>query len=129
MQDSGECAGQCNRDSARNATTHHLAAESIRLLATRVVLHPSEDIPQEIRRHQWSALNVPLLWAAAEGNNENPVVQWVVEESERISTVTVAGLQMSGRDAAISGWESVRDALQAMGIRSREGLAEWIRDL
>ena len=114
--------GQC----AERHHAVHLAAESIRLLATRVGPHPSEDIPQEIRRHQWSAMNVPLLWAAAEGNNENLVVQWVVEESERISTVTVAGIQMSGRDAAISGWESLRDALQAMGIRSREGLAEWI---
>ena len=113
--------GQC----AERHHAVHLAAESIRFLATRVGPHPSEDIPQEIRRHQWSALNVPLLWAAAEGNNENPVVQWVVQESERISTVSVAGTQMSGRDAAISG-ESLRDALQAMGIRSREGLAEWI---
>ena len=64
--------GQC-------AERHHavyLAAESIRLLATRVGPHPSEDVAQDIRRHQWSE-NVPLLWAAAEGNNGNPLVQYL----------------------------------------------------
>ena len=33
---------------------------------------------------------------------------------------------MSGLDAAVTGWESLRDVLHSRGIRSREGLAEWI---
>ena len=91
--------------------TVHVAAESIRLLALRVGPHDSEDIPREIRRHQWSALNVPWLWSAAEGDFDNPVVRWLVEESERVPTVIVAGVQMSGLDAAVTGWESFRDVL------------------
>ena len=69
--------------------TAHVEAESIRLLALVVGPHDSQDIPREIRRHQWSALNVLLLWSAAEGDFDNPVVRWLVEESERVPTVIV----------------------------------------
>ena len=33
---------------------------------------------------------------------------------------------MSGFDAAVAGWESLRDVLHSIGTRSREGLVEWI---
>ena len=48
------------------------AAQSIRRLASRVGPVIGEGIPREIRRHQWSALNVPLLWAAAEDDRLCP---------------------------------------------------------
>ena len=105
--------------------TVRVAAESIRLLAPRVGRNPSQD-PRQIR-HQWSALNVPLMWSAAEGDINNPVVRWIVKRvHKRVPTVIVAGVQMSGHDAAATGWESLRDVLHSRGIRSREGLAEWI---
>ena len=62
---------------------HHtvrVAAESIRLLTARVGPNPSQDIPRQIRRHQWSALHVLLWWSAAEGDINNPVVRWIVKE-------------------------------------------------
>ena len=73
-----------------------------------------------------SALNVPLLLSAEEQDIDNPVVRWLVEESQCVPTVIVAGVQMSGFHAAVTGWESLRDVLHSRGIRSREGLAEWI---
>ena len=81
----------------------HVAAESIRLLATRVDPTSVGEIPREIRRHQWSALNVPLLWAAAEGDANNPMVRWLVGAAERVPRVVVAGVDMSGADAAVIG--------------------------
>ena len=52
------------------------AAQSIRRLASRVGPMIGEGIPREIRRHQWSALNVPLLWAAAEDDRLCPKSRW-----------------------------------------------------
>ena len=85
-------AMQCERRDVRSE------AESIRLLAERVGPVHTEDIPMEIRRHQWSALNLPLLWAAVEGSDEHPFVGWLVDVSERVTSVHGAGVTMRGRD-------------------------------
>ena len=49
-----------------------VVGESIRRLASRVVFIEGEDIPRAIRRHHWSALNVPVLWSAAEDDGRCP---------------------------------------------------------
>ena len=36
------------------------------------------EIPRAIRRHQWSALNVPLIWSASCGDRNNPVLLWLM---------------------------------------------------
>ena len=41
-----------------------------------------EGIPREVRDHQWSALNVPLLWAAAEDDRLCPMILWLREVSQ-----------------------------------------------
>ena len=61
-----------------------VAAESIRRLASRVGPTSGEGIPREIRRHQWSALNVPLLWAAAEDDRLCPLIQWLREKAQSL---------------------------------------------
>ena len=38
----------------------------------------------------------------------------------------MAGIDMTGQVAAAIGWEALRDALHARGIRSHEDFAEWI---
>ena len=38
--------------------------------------HSAGVIPREIRRQQWSFLNIPLMWAAATGDRSNVVLQW-----------------------------------------------------
>ena len=55
-----------------------------------------------------------------------PVLQWLLEVSATIPTVTVTGIDMSGPTEAATGWEALRDALHFRGVRSREDLAEQI---
>ena len=44
-------------------------------LASRIgPVHNDQGVPSLILRQQWSALNVPLMWAAAAGDRENPVL-------------------------------------------------------
>ena len=43
------------------------AIDVITSIAARVgFLHDDQEIPRTIQRQQWSAFNIPLLWAAAE---------------------------------------------------------------
>ena len=102
------------------------AAESIRRLAHRVGPLNGDEIPREIRRHQWSALDVPLLWAAAEDDDQCPVMLWLAELCHAIPSVTVAGVELGSVDALAVGWQSLRDVMRSMGIQSREQFAEWI---
>ena len=104
------------------------AAQSIRRLASRVGPVIGEGIQREIRRHQWSALNVPLLWAAAEDDRLCPMIQWLLEVSQSLPMVPVAGVQMAGPDAVMTGWESLRDVMRSIEIRSREQFEEWIHN-
>ena len=113
----------------RQHATHRqaqVAAESIRLLAERIGPWQEGEIPRAIRRHQWSALFVPLIWSASCGDRNNPVLLWLMEASSVISNVAVTGVEMTGSEAVATGWEALRDVLRSRGIRSREDLAEWI---
>ena len=69
---------------------------------------------------------MPLLWAAVEGDANNPMVRWLVGAAKRVPRVVVAGVDMSGADASVIGWETLRDVLHARGLRSRKDMAEWI---
>ena len=103
-----------------------VAADSIRLLADRLGPCDTADIPRAIRRHQWSAMNVSLMWAAAAGDRSHPVLQWWLEVSATIPEMTVVGIDMTGQVAVTIGWEALRDALRSRGTRSHEDLADWI---
>ena len=43
------------------------------------------------------------------------MVRWLVEGAERVPRVAVAGVDMSGVDAAVIGWEKLPDVLHARG--------------
>ena len=64
------------------------------------VLRTEDSIPRTTRRQQWSALNVPLMWSAAEGNRGCSVLEW------QVSSFNVAGEEVSGRGAALIGWDA-----------------------
>ena len=98
------------------------AAESIRRLASRVVF----KIPRAIRRQHWSALNVPLLWAAAEDDRRCPMIVRLMEVTQTVPNVVVAGVPMAGPDAVMAGWDALRNSMRRMGIGFREQFAEWI---
>ena len=67
-------------------------------------------IPKGIRRHQWSALIVPLLWAAAENDS------------------VVAGSFLISPHGADDGLGVVRDVMRSIEIRFREKFEEWIHN-
>ena len=54
------------------------------------------------------------------------MLSWLIEFSDRVQNVCVAGIEMTGPEAVVVGWEALRRAMQEIGIRTREGLAEWI---
>ena len=82
-------------------------------------------IPGEIRRQQWSFLNILLMWAAATGDRSNVVLHWLAASAQNTS-VPVCGASLPGNEAVMTGWDSLHGAMQVLGIRSRKGLAEWV---
>ena len=105
----------------------HKAAQVVRNLADRVGhVNGSQDVPRAIRRQQWSPFNVPLMWAAAAGDDTCPVLQWLASAAQHVESMFVAGSIVSGHDAAVVGWEALSEVMRSWDIRSREDLSEWI---
>ena len=99
----------------------------IRTVVERVgPINPEMDIPRRLRRQQWSALNVPLMWSAAEGNRQCAMLEWLVSRAEQLPPMNFCGEQVPGREVATMGWEVLHNAMRSWGIESREGLSEWI---
>ena len=99
----------------------------IRHLARRVsALPPQDGIPRQVQRQQWSALFVPLMWAAADDEGSCPLLEWLAMTAEVVTDVPVAGALVGGRYAVQAAWESLCRAYRSWGIHSREDLAEWI---
>ena len=83
----------------REAMRHHAHDESrevrrardmVRSLADRVGrADPNAGvIPREIRRQQWSFLNIPLMWAASSGDRSCAVLQWLARASHPAITAS-----------------------------------------
>ena len=67
------------------------------------VLSTEDGIPRTIRRQQRSALNVPLIWSAAEGHRGCAVLQWLISKAQQVPSVCVAGEEVSGRKPVLTG--------------------------
>ena len=105
----------------------HAAAQVVRNLAHRTgPVDPDGDIPRTIRRQQWSAFNVPLVWAAASGDQECLLLQWLCQAASKGPPVQVAGIDVRGEDAVLIGWKALLETMQSWSIRSLEDLSEWI---
>ena len=104
------------------------AMEIVQSLAQRVgrVDLRAGFVPREIRRQQWSFLKIPLMWAASSGDSSCAVLQWLADSAQNVS-ISVGGDSMSGRDAVMAAWDALHAAMRAWGIRSREGLSEWVQ--
>ena len=69
-------------------------------LASRIgLLRDDHGVPRPILRQQWSVFNVPLMWAAAAGVRESPVLLWLADAFDRAGNVSVAGVDRVGHDA------------------------------
>ena len=55
--------------------------------AKRVGIVDGQEIPRKIRRQQWSVLNVPLLWTAAENDKRCPMILWLVDVTQTVPNV------------------------------------------
>ena len=51
------------------------------------------------------------------------MLSWLIEFSDRVQNVCVAGIEMTGPEVVVVGLEALRRAMQEIGIRTREGLA------
>ena len=109
------------------ARTVDAASEFIRRLVERV--GPIEDgVPREIRGQQWSVFNVPMMWTAAEGDQECAVLNWISTISDRLPPVQTFLGEMTGREAAHVGGAHFTQQWRSWGINSREDLSEWIHN-
>ena len=103
------------------------ATQVFRHLAERVgPVDPQGEIPRAIRRQHWSAVYVPLMWAAACGDRECP--QWLGHAASGGPPIVVGGVEMAGEDAVYAGWDALRETMSSWGIETREDLSEWIHN-
>lgn len=102
------------------------AANVIHELAVRIGPEVSEDvIPDVIRRQKWSALNLPLLWAAAGNMRTTSVLEWLVSAAELAPVSVSSGLAAS--EAIRRGWLRMRAGLRELQIRSQDDLVIWLQ--
>ena len=91
--------------------------EVFRALSGRVgPVRANQEVPRQILRQTWSALNVPLMWAASSGDEECPVLLWLAHAGEQVESLSACDATWNGREAVFAGW----------GVHSREDLSEWI---
>ena len=98
-----------------------VAEEFIRSVISRVgpMRRSQDQIPRSFRRQQWSALNVPLMWAAAEGDRDCGVLRWLRSRADTLPPLSVGGEDVSAHDAAVVGWALNPDKTCRNGFTTR----------
>ena len=86
----------------------------------------NQEVPRQILRQTWSALNVPLMWAASSGDEECPVLLWLARAGEQVKSLTACDATWNGREAVLAGWGALARAMRAWRVHSLEDLSEWI---
>ena len=104
-----------------------LAASSLLRFCSRIpATSTPEDILEEVLEHQWSAFNVPLIWAAAGDQEGHPILTWLCA----LVDVTAGAYQISGE--AITGarlqqaWLDLRHSMWTLGILDRTQFLAWL---
>ena len=93
-------------------------------MAERVSPLQGNSVPDRILTQRWSALNVPLMWAAAGQAEDNPRVEWLAAQCEE--AVLRAG---ANHDvvAARAAWHALRECMRSLGIGSQDDLRQWFQ--
>ena len=52
------------------------------------------EVPREVRRLRWSVFNVPLMWAAAAGDDDCAVLGWLSARAVSLPPMFVDGVQV-----------------------------------
>ena len=84
------------------------------------------EVPREVRRLRWSVFNVPLMWAAAAGDDSCAVLGWLSARAVSLPPMFVDGVQVSALEALHIGWHVSCDTMRSWGVSSREDFAEWM---
>ena len=87
------------------------------VLARRVGPTPvGADLPRGIRQQRWSPVYVPLLWAAARGDESTPVLDWLRERAHLIDeAIQFHGGHTEPSVALTTAWEALREVMRSWG--------------
>ena len=106
------------------------AAQMLLNLAARVAREDwrsTDNVPQCVRRQRWSALSVPLMWAAAGASDSHPILEWLAHVTGNAAEVDAAdGSARSVSDLIPSGWNALRLRFRAWGLHTQQDLARWM---
>ena len=82
------------------------AANTLNALAERIGPGPADgSVPAAVRRQKWSALNVPLMWAAAGTDADCAVLKYLQTVARLMTTsVRLAGVEMPASDSLHTAW-------------------------
>ena len=84
------------------------------------------EVPRGVRRLRWSVFNVPLLWAAAAGDDDCAVLEWSSARAVSLPSMFVDGVQVPALEVLHIGWRVLCDTMRSWGVSSREDFAEWM---
>ena len=102
--------GNLRDRSARNAI------ELVSSLASRIgPVRDDQGVSKPILRQQWYAFNEPLMWAAAAGDRESPVLSWLANACDRAGSVSVASVDTIGHDAVFEAWHALSGVMRSWG--------------
>ena len=104
------------------------AVTLIRVLASRIGAVPHGGVlPGAIRRQRWSALNVPLMWAAASQEESCPLMEWLISATSTMSEpVHFHGGDLAPSVAVRVGWIALRQVMRSWGVESELELSTWL---
>ena len=86
------------------------------------------EIPRVVRQQRWSPMNVPLIWAAAGGEDRTPVWEWLMSLlSQTTEVLEFHEGNIAAEVAVQTGWSALRSVFRTWSIMDREGLTEWLR--
>ena len=112
---------------ARDGCAVH-AANCLVGLARRIGAVPlGGDMPPALVRQRWSSFFVPLIWAAADGDADCSVLQWLQQACGVLSApVQVGDVAYHGADAIMRAWQALSDAMRRWDVMSRSQLVAWL---
>ena len=64
------------------------------------------------------------MWSAAEGNRQCWTLECLASRADLLPPVTVGGVEVPGREVAITGWEVLHNAMRSWCTESREPLGK-----
>eukprot|EP00973_Karenia_brevis_P020005 2746046-Karenia_brevis.AAC.1 len=119
----------CSLEPLYSEPGSHAAAAKVLALARRAAGVPSDDERLSIvRASAWSKLNVPLIWAAVDGDEGHPILDWLVRASSgsQLLVPAIAPHSMHGPTAVREAWLALSTGLRLLGIYSRHAMVHWL---